>query len=471
MVAYAAGTPEDPSTARRLSLSRALAVRSALMADGVTSARIYVRALGATGGDEAPDRVDLAVMGGNARVAGQCTAPDAGRQEPDAVTRPNVYPDPHGGLPGWRWSPSPALLSPVLLSAFANNPLLNSLILLVLLIGIGWNLRQVLRLSPEVDLAGDLPDGRARGSPPLPSPQLLAPMASMLAAREAQSRTDQARFTLSAAAMRSLLDGIASRLDESRELSRYMTGLLIFLGLLGTFWGLLQTIGAVSDVIGGMSVGSGDLNALFDQLKSGLAKPLEGHGHGVLRLDVRPRRRAGAGLPRPHRRPGAEPLLQRAGGMAGRPHPALLRRAGGGRGGSVPVYVQALLEQTAENMEDLQRILSRGEEGRAQANQAVLALTERIATLTDAMRTSQQLMLRIAEAQAALGPALQRLAEQRRDAGFDDAARGHLRNIELYLQRLLADAEQGRAQSDRRAAQRSAHPDPDGRRAGRGPAR
>jgi outer membrane protein OmpA-like peptidoglycan-associated protein len=80
VVAYAAGTPEDPSTARRLSLSRALAVRSALMADGVSSSRIYVRALGATGGDEVPDRVDLAVMGGNASAASPISAkaPDAG---------------------------------------------------------------------------------------------------------------------------------------------------------------------------------------------------------------------------------------------------------------------------------------------------------------------------------------------------------------------------------------------------------
>jgi len=80
VVAYAAGTPEDPSTARRLSLSRALAVRSALMADGIASSRIYVRALGAAGGDEAPDRVDLAVMGGNAPAATRASAnaPDAG---------------------------------------------------------------------------------------------------------------------------------------------------------------------------------------------------------------------------------------------------------------------------------------------------------------------------------------------------------------------------------------------------------
>ena len=105
-----------------------------------------------------------------------------------------------------------ALLSPVLLMAFGNNPLLNSLILLVLLLGIAWNLRQVLRLTPEVTWLETYQTARPRLAS-LPSPQLLAPMASMLAAREAQSRTDMARFTLSAGAMRSLLDGIASRLD------------------------------------------------------------------------------------------------------------------------------------------------------------------------------------------------------------------------------------------------------------------
>jgi len=78
--------------------------------------------------------------------------------------------------------------------------------------------------------------------------------------------------------MRSLLDGISSRLDESRELSRYMTGLLIFLGLLGTFWGLLKTVSSVSDVIGGMTLGNGDMNLMFEQLKSGLTKPLAGMG-------------------------------------------------------------------------------------------------------------------------------------------------------------------------------------------------
>ena len=114
---------------------------------------------------------------------------------------------------------------------------------------------------------------------------------------------------------------------------------------------------------------------------------------------------------------------------------------------SVPVYVQALLEQTAENMENLQRILARGEDGRRESNHAVLSLTERIATLSDTMRANQQLMLRVAETQQALAPALQRLGERRADTGMDEAMRAHLRNIELLLQRLLSESEQGRTQS------------------------
>ncbi len=107
----------------------------------------------------------------------------------------------------------------------------------------------------------------------------------------------------------------------------------------------------------------------------------------------------------------------------------------------MPAYVQALLEQTAENMENLQAIMSRGEEARGQANIAIVTLTERLGLLSDGLRANQQLMLRIAEAQAQLGPALQRLAEQRPDGDL------HLRNIEAILARTLTDQEKGRLQS------------------------
>ncbi|HET6237242.1 MAG TPA: flagellar motor protein MotA [Acetobacteraceae bacterium] len=347
------------------------------------------------------------------------------------------------------------LLSPVLITAFRNNPGINSLILLVLLLGIGWNLRQVMRLQPEVVWLETFQKARPRLAALRP-PQLLRPMASMLASRNEGGRNEGGRneggresggrFTLSASAMRSLLDGIASRLDESRELSRYMTGLMIFLGLLGTFWGLLKTIGSVSEVIGAMQVGSGDVNLMFEQLKTGLARPLAGMGtafsasmYGLSGALVLGFLDLTAGQAQNRFFNELEEWL------------AGLTRLSSGvlaeGDSSIPVYVQALLEQTAENMENLQRVLLRGEERSSQANQAVLSLTERIAQLSDTMRASQQLMMRIAESQASLGPALQRMSEQRADRGHDDGARAHLRNIELYLQRLLAEAEQGRAQS------------------------
>ncbi len=337
------------------------------------------------------------------------------------------------------------LLSGALITAFSSNPLLNGLIFLVLLIGIGWNMLQVSRLAPEVHWVETFQKSRVRLAT-LPPPRLLAPMASMLAARQAKNREGQDRITLSAPAMRSLLDSLASRLDESRELSRYMTGLLIFLGLLGTFWGLLLTVSAIADVIGGMSVGSGDINALFEQLKTGLGRPLKGMGTafsssmfglaGALVLGFLDLT-AGQAQNRFFNE-----LEEWLAGLT-----RLSSGALGGEGeGSVPVYVQALLEQTAENMENLQSILVRGEDGRTQSNQAVLALTEKIGTLSDTMRANQQLMLRIAETQAQLAPALTRLGEARAHGG-DDAARAHLRNIEQYMQRLLSEGEQGRVQS------------------------
>ncbi|MGH7211991.1 MAG: flagellar motor protein MotA, partial [Acetobacteraceae bacterium] len=255
-----------------------------------------------------------------------------------------------------------AVLSTTLIQAFHNNPVLNSLILAILLLGIFLTLRQVARLSAEVNWVETFQRARIRLAA-MPPPKLLAPMASMLAARS-KGRDGQDRFTLSAPAMRSLLDGIASRLDESRELSRYMTGLLIFLGLLGTFWGLLLTVHSVANVINGMSVGSGDINALFEQLKSGLAQPLRGMGtafsasmfglSGALVLGFLD---LTAGQAQNRFFNELEEWL------AGLTHLSSGVLAEGE--GSIPVYVQALLEQTAENMENLQRILARGEEGRS----------------------------------------------------------------------------------------------------------
>jgi hypothetical protein len=154
-------------------------------------------------------------------------------------------------------------------AAFLANPGLNALIVGVLFIGIALSFRQVIRLFPEVNWVNGfrLADpGLAVERPPV----LLAPMAAILGDRIG-------RMAISQQMMRGILDSIAARLDEARDMSRYMTGLLVFLGLLGTFWGLIETVGSVGNVINGLKPG-GDAGAIFDALKEGLAAPLSGMG-------------------------------------------------------------------------------------------------------------------------------------------------------------------------------------------------
>jgi len=153
--------------------------------------------------------------------------------------------------------------------AFVSNVGLNAVIICVLIIGIMLTFRQVIRLFPEVDWVNGfrLADpGLAMDRPPV----LLAPMASILGDR-------MGRMSISSTTMRGILDSIATRLDEARDITRYMTGLLVFLGLLGTFWGLIVTVGSVGNVINTLKVG-GDAQSTFDSLREGLAAPLSGMG-------------------------------------------------------------------------------------------------------------------------------------------------------------------------------------------------
>ena len=154
--------------------------------------------------------------------------------------------------------------------AFSANPGLNGLIILVLLIGSAFAYRQVFRLFREIgwvnSLVGSNADSRVR------APILLAPMATMLNAG-AGSRG------LSTTTTRAILDSVGTRLDEGRELNRYLIGLLVFLGLLGTFWGLLQTVHSISGVIDSMKTGA-DTTSMFDDLKNGLSAPIAGMSLG-----------------------------------------------------------------------------------------------------------------------------------------------------------------------------------------------
>ena len=144
-----------------------------------------------------------------------------------------------------------AMLGGPLLAAFMGNPAVNGVILGILFAGIIYIFRQVLLLRPAsawIDSFRERLADRDLTAPPGPTPRLLGPLARMLGRRQS------GRVSLSATSLQTLLDGIASRLDETRETSRYLIGVLVFLGLLGTFYGLLETVRSVGGVIDRKSV-------------------------------------------------------------------------------------------------------------------------------------------------------------------------------------------------------------------------
>ena len=155
-------------------------------------------------------------------------------------------------------------------TAFFANPGLNGLILGVLTLGTLAMLRQIFKLFPEVGFINSLrANSNANGPRKFKhKPKLLAPLS-------AQIKAGGGRLTLTPSTLRIILDSVAIRLDESREINRYLIGLLVFLGLLGTFWGLITTVGSIGEVIHSMQT-TGDTSGQFDELKNGLAAPLAG---------------------------------------------------------------------------------------------------------------------------------------------------------------------------------------------------
>jgi len=330
-----------------------------------------------------------------------------------------------------------ALLFAPLRAAFLANPLFNGMIITVLAVAIGVVLRQVLRLQTERAWL----DARQAGTAVLDSaePRMLAPLARMLAAREGTPR-------LSATVMRSLLDGIRLRLDQNRDISRYLIGLLIFLGLLGTFWGLLDTVIAASKVIASLELAGGEPGEVFARLRNDLQGPLGGMGTafssslfglaGALVLSFLDLQ---AGHAENRFLKDLEDWLAQLTHL-----PSALLAEGEA---TIPAYVEALLDKTAHTLEGLERILSRGEEDRTAMREQLLQLTARLADLTDQIRGEQQLLKGLARQHQDLQPLISRLAAAAEAGwGMDEVVREHFRNMDLNLRRLAEEGAVERGQ-------------------------
>jgi hypothetical protein len=318
---------------------------------------------------------------------------------------------------------------------FEHTPTLDSVILGVLVLGIFFVFRQVIILWPEVSWMRRYRHRDADSPvPPADSVNLLAPLAAMLG-------EGNDRIRLSPTATRAVLDGIATRLDERRELARYMIGLLIFLGLLGTFWGLLQTIGSVADAINSLQVSAGDAVQMFAKLKTSIEGPLKGMSTafgaslfglsgslvlGFLELQ------ASQAQGRFHIE--LEEWLARATSLSTSSLPP-------GVAQSVPAYVEALLERNTEGVDGLMRAIHRIEESRQAAAGGNATLVERLAALAETMRAQQNLLARFTELSIELRTALARLSERSIDEDAErEASHAHQRAIERHLARLVEES-------------------------------
>ena len=287
-------------------------------------------------------------------------------------------------------------LAPGLWSAFQYNPGLNGLVLGIFLTGIFINFRQVLILGPETLWL----EGIRRHSPPSSERlRLLAPLAAMLG-------DGLGRVSLSAVTLRSLLDSIASRLEEQRDLGRYFVGLLIFLGLLGTFWGLSHAVGSMGSVIRSLSMDGGDASQAFEKLKSGMEAPLGGMGMafstslfglagslilGFLDLQTGQAQNAF--------------YNQLEEWLAGQTQLGTVATSSSEPAAPAPSYVYALLERTAERLDEMAAINTAG-------HKQTVALTEMIALLTEQLRANQTMIAHFGEADQQIKPVLTRLVEE-----------------------------------------------------------
>jgi len=301
--------------------------------------------------------------------------------------------------------------------AFFGNIVLNSIIVGLTAIGSLYIIRQVWTLRNEVRWIEFLKERQlgitgveTTDSTKIPKPRLLAPMATMLGGN------DGSRLSLSAVSMRTLLDGLHGRIEESQDLSRYLIGLLVFLGLLGTFWGLLITVDGIGTAIGGLTVSGDNPKGLFEDLRAGLEAPLGGMGTafssslfglaGSLFLgffELQANQANGRFVNE------LEDWLSTI---------TTLSAGDGGFETSDPFTSQltdSILDQTSDSLDRLQRALYRGEESRVVTNNNIVSMTDKVGQLTERLYDDQALLQQVAQGQLDLQSLLQSLTHEIKD--------------------------------------------------------
>lgn len=334
-----------------------------------------------------------------------------------------------------------SVLNQPLLVAFRNNIPLNTAILVTFTMGVGVIFYRLYNLRQEQLWFDNFERGEER-FPGTPNPKLLLPLSISLGDSQHQN-------PLSTVSMRAILTSIEARLEETRDVTRYMIGLLIFLGLLGTFWGLSQTIGAVAGVITGLEVDSTNVKDSFQTLKQGLQAPLMGMGTAFSTsmfglagslvlgfLDLQVAKAAGAFYY--NLEDHLTSLSKKAGDLG-------IITSNQSYTGSA--YLHSLMEQTAECLGQLHNIITRNEDNRANVLQSLHVVGEKMSMLTEQMVSQQVLLKKMAQGQVDLQKQLENFAALIATPAFDGKDEGikqYLRNLDATTLRLLEETIEGR---------------------------
>ncbi|NOD31455.1 biopolymer transporter ExbB [Ruegeria atlantica] len=329
------------------------------------------------------------------------------------------------------------LALPYVLPVFYANPYLNGFILIVFFIGVFACFYQVTQLIGSVRWIEAFVGGVVRED--ARTPQLLAPLASLLRERGARSQ-------ISSTSTRSILDSVAERVEEEREITRYITNVLIYLGLLGTFFGLATTVPAIVDTIRSLNPQEGEEGlAVFNRLMTGLEAQLQGMGVAfgssllglagsliVGLLEVF----AGHGQNRFYRE--LEEWLSSI---------TRVGFAGGEEGGAEIAVLTPVLDAMSEQMDALQDLFAAQESERAEVSAKLGQMVDVIAEMNNRQANTESVtsaLERVALGQDAL---LDHMREHGAGDGIDAESRMRLRSMDVQLLRILEEISAGRQES------------------------
>lgn len=317
-------------------------------------------------------------------------------------------------------------MSQGLATAFSANSSLNAVILAILAFGTSVSFVQVLRLRAAISWLNKFRDKRENTAPP---PAIIAPLAPALGKNgEVVSLTSHAN--------RAMLDSVYTRLDEGREVSRYLMNTLILLGLLGTFWGLLQTVSGITTVVGGLNVGDGDLKIVFDRFKEGLQTPLKGMGisfsaslFGLASSLILGFYDLTTGRVQARFCEELEDWITATPASAAEESPVIASNLSPAR------YQEAFIQNLADQLERLQKVFRQQEQSREAERVSVRNLSEGVSALDDHLRSQQSVLVKLAELQQQVTPVLTRLSDKLGSTN-QETIEEHTRRIDLNLKEI-----------------------------------